>query len=215
MWIIGTDGIYSVVAHKDDPDQLLVRSRSEKDIDYFKSIMDELGLEPLSSKVYGDKFDYPWRYYCQKDDVTTAFAKIMSDIEYANFKSAAPSERGSMLMSIYYDIMRIDDRKKASGIGHAVSSPKLSYPYAPIEELSSEDPAQTEEEKQLLAQVLELEYALENIAYVAEGKGPPKTRRGKLRLIDALVRKGLWNEDPADHKLQGQVEDVEEDMGGE
>lgn len=219
MWLIGTKGIFSIVAHRDDKDQLLVRSRSEEDIDYFKSVMDELGLEPLSSKVYGEKFDYPWRYFCRKEDVDIIVAKLTDEIDYTNFKSAAPHDRSAVLFKVYNALLGLDDRDRISSVGTSFSplrhDPIPTTPLAPslsgitdIMEGTDDDDLDAVYDDR----VIELEAALENIAYTIEGKGPVGSRRAKLRLVDALARKALGTDNVLDvfgPKVQRQVEQVE------
>jgi hypothetical protein len=67
----------------------------------------------------------------------------------------------------------------------------------------------TVEEEQLRDQVETLEIALENIGYIAEGKGPVRTKKGKIKLMEAFVLKALHDEETDDPRLARQMEQVE------
>lgn len=55
MWLITTQGFYSVVAHRNRPDILLVRARAHADIEALRDQI--LDLEPYEDP----RADYRWR----------------------------------------------------------------------------------------------------------------------------------------------------------
>ena len=55
MWLITTQGFYSVVAHRRDPDKLIVRGRVREDLEALREQIPEL-------RVFSDPdADYRWR----------------------------------------------------------------------------------------------------------------------------------------------------------
>lgn len=87
MWIMTTEGFYSVVEHRQDQDLLLVRSRARVDL--------ENALRELDGTLSGDttitndrRADYPWRMIVQREDWALAVARMTHAIDYDNFKSA-------------------------------------------------------------------------------------------------------------------------------
>jgi hypothetical protein len=86
MWIFQNNSFVSIVAHKDLPGQLLVRSRIKGDIE--KAIP--------SAEVFEDTAaDYRYRAIVAKDVVQEAIMKSISEIDYPNFKNSIAHSDGN------------------------------------------------------------------------------------------------------------------------
>ena len=98
MWILTTQGFYSVVAHRDDPDELLVRARTREDIEALREQIP--GIEPFEDRTA----DYRHRAVVSRADWTAAFAQLVVDIDYDNFKNAV-AERQSPERAALYGVL--------------------------------------------------------------------------------------------------------------
>jgi hypothetical protein len=82
MWIASTSGFFSIVQHRDFPDQFIIRARVKKDLE---SIVD-------SSKILSTpEADYRYRVILKKEEVATIYQGLLSGIDYPNFKNAVAS----------------------------------------------------------------------------------------------------------------------------
>lgn len=81
MWIFMNDSMLSIVASRDDSDQLLVRARNKGDIERVFPNADVFE-DPLA--------DYLHRAFIPRDKVMQAIAERLVDIDYDNFKSSIP-----------------------------------------------------------------------------------------------------------------------------
>lgn len=81
MWIFQNNSFVSIVAHKDRPGYLLVRSRIEGDIE--RAVPGAEVFEDLAA-------DYRYRAIVTKDVVQEALTTSINEIDYANFKNSIP-----------------------------------------------------------------------------------------------------------------------------
>ena len=98
MWTITTRGFYSVVAHRDLPDTVLVRGRSRADLE---------ALEPLipNLEVFEDSTaDYRYRAVVGAADWRTALDVMASEVDYDNFKNAVAREQGRERAHVYGEV---------------------------------------------------------------------------------------------------------------
>lgn len=85
MWIITNKGLLSIVAHKDSPEKLLVRSRR------YDELLDFVSKLPEAVSIYQmNRSDYKWRCDVDRDQVAFAATKILQEIDYFNFKRSIP-----------------------------------------------------------------------------------------------------------------------------
>ena len=98
MWLITTQGFYSVVAHRDDPDRLLVRSRVRGDLEALR--MQIPGSEPVETP----EADYRWRVEVTRDEWRVALVALSEDIDYDNFKNAVGERCGWERERVYHDV---------------------------------------------------------------------------------------------------------------
>ena len=93
MWIYLTEGAFSIVAHRDKPDHLLVRSRQP----------DAIRRAFPNEKMYFDPdADYPYRADIHRLDVADFITKRMMFMTYDNFKNTVSDDDYSDLLSIVW-----------------------------------------------------------------------------------------------------------------
>lgn len=106
MWVMTKIGFFSVVAHRDVPDCLIVRARCEEDI---VNINEEMGLGWWRD----DEADYPYRMCCTPAELAAALARITADIDYDNFKSSIKDKkRKNAYVHVWQAMRLIDDRNR-------------------------------------------------------------------------------------------------------
>lgn len=99
MWIASTSGFYSIVQHRDFPDQVLIRARVKKDLE---SIFDP------SRIVFTPDGDYQYRVFLNKAEAGKIFLDKMMKIDYSNFKNHVaqnPEQRDKL--DAYHEIWRV------------------------------------------------------------------------------------------------------------
>jgi len=79
VWIHLSDAFLSVVAHRHDPDMLLVRGRVEGDIQR---------VFPAAIVTMTPDADYRYRATIPRKTVAAALAEQVASISYPNFKSS-------------------------------------------------------------------------------------------------------------------------------
>lgn len=84
MWIHLNDAFLSIVAHRDDPEWLLVRARVAGDIER---------TFPSAQVLETPEADYRYRASLPRSEVGRVLAERAAAIDYPNFKSSvAPSD---------------------------------------------------------------------------------------------------------------------------
>ncbi len=81
MWLMTAHGFYSVVQHRDDSDQFLVRARVRGDLDNLKRVASIDA--PIKDTPGGD---YKHRLYISREQLGAMMATLTESIEYDNFK---------------------------------------------------------------------------------------------------------------------------------
>tara|TARA_Y100000004_G_scaffold64976_1_gene72940 strand:- start:1667 stop:1984 length:318 start_codon:yes stop_codon:yes gene_type:complete len=89
MWIYLTEGALSIVAHRDKPDHLLVRSRHPDSI---------RRAFPDAEQYYIQDADYPYRADILRDDVISFLERRLSLLNYDNFKNTVDDYDYSRLL---------------------------------------------------------------------------------------------------------------------
>ncbi len=95
MWLFTTQGFYSVVAHRDDPDTLIVRARTREDIEALREQIP--AIEPFEDAGA----DYRHRAYVSRAEWLAAVAQLSAEIDYDNFKSEVASRQGADRSRLY------------------------------------------------------------------------------------------------------------------
>jgi hypothetical protein len=96
MWVLLNNAFLSIVAHRDDPELLLVRARKEGDIE--QAIPD--------ADVWIDaEADYRYRAEVPRPFVARALADVVASIDYDNFKnSVSDPARHSAYAAVWRDL---------------------------------------------------------------------------------------------------------------
>lgn len=95
MWLFTTQGFYSVVAHREDPDALIVRGRSRDDLEALRQQIPD--LEPFEDPAA----DYRHRAYVSRAEWLAAVAQLTCEVDYDNFKSAVAERQGQERARVY------------------------------------------------------------------------------------------------------------------
>jgi len=89
MWIYLTEGAFSIVAHRNKPDHLLVRSRHPEAINR---------AFPYAKQYYIIDADYPYRADIRRSEVAEFLIQRMDVMTYDNFKNTVDDESYGMLL---------------------------------------------------------------------------------------------------------------------
>lgn len=100
MRVLTTQGFYSVVAHRDEPDAVIVRARTREDIEALRRQIPD--IEPFEDPAA----DYRHRAVVGRAEWVVAVAQLASEIDYDNFKVAVAERQGSRRASIYGEVWR-------------------------------------------------------------------------------------------------------------
>jgi len=94
MWIFFNDAFLSVVAHKTQPESLLVRARAAGDIE---------AVFPGAVVSHTPSHDYAYRAVLPRMVVADALFRRADSIDYPNFKDSVPEEDRH---DVYFDVWR-------------------------------------------------------------------------------------------------------------
>lgn len=101
MWFFFNDGFVSVVAHRERPGELLVRSRRREILE---------SLFPSRTVETSENADYRYRLTVTKEEWASIVADRIAGIEYPNFKSSIEDEAYhdlcSSVWSLHYRYQR-------------------------------------------------------------------------------------------------------------
>lgn len=107
MWLMTVDGFYSAVAHRELPDMLLVRARAKADLRRLDRY-----VPGVSRRIFRDAdADYLWRVVVSREEWALTLARMGTEVEYDNFKSAVarrsrPRER--IYHRVWAELTRIE-----------------------------------------------------------------------------------------------------------
>lgn len=102
MWILTTIGFFSVVAHRDDPNLMIVRARTREDIE---ALSDR--YLPVSEIDEETGTDYPFRIFVTRDEFERVAAALAREIDYDNFKNAVAARQGSRRALVYGQVWSV------------------------------------------------------------------------------------------------------------
>lgn len=95
MWLLTTQGFYSVVAHRDDPEALIVRARTSEDIEALREQIAD--IDPFED----GGADYRHRAFVSRAEWLAAVAQLAAEIDYDNFKSEVAREQDYERARVY------------------------------------------------------------------------------------------------------------------
>jgi hypothetical protein len=102
MWVFTLDGFFSIVAHTELPNHLLVRARDRDDIQRLAGWLARQG-HPVEPR-HTPEGDYAWRLVAPRALVARYLATTVADIDYPNFKNAVAKQRGHDRAVIYSQV---------------------------------------------------------------------------------------------------------------
>ena len=143
MWVHDTNGFFSVVAHRDDHDYVVVRARvlgdllrllaksnpGDRNIAPRTLFGNEMATEPSRLSRGGrpivfrsTEADYEYRVVLHYEDWCGYLGSTAASIDYDNFKSAAERKLGKERASVLHDVWallcrRLDQRGRRRGRG--------------------------------------------------------------------------------------------------
>jgi hypothetical protein len=100
VWLITTQGFYSVVAHRSDPELLLARARTREDIEALATQIP--GITPFEDR----DADYRWRAEVTRAQWRDALVELAGAIDYDNFKGAVGRQQGMEREAVYHRVWR-------------------------------------------------------------------------------------------------------------
>lgn len=123
MWTMTKIGFYSVVQHRADPNDVLIRARSKQDLENLldfarKTLASVGGLNDEVGAIEATiaRADYPFRLSCTKVAWATLMGAMIGDIDYDNFKTrigkSSPA-RAHTYGLVWQDLHRIEREPKA------------------------------------------------------------------------------------------------------
>ena len=100
MWLVTTQGFYSVVAHRTKPEHLLVRARAREDLEALRLQLPSIELHEDASA------DYRWRAEVHRDDWRRTVMQLVDRIDYDNFKNEVARRQGMKREAVYHRVWR-------------------------------------------------------------------------------------------------------------
>ncbi|MFO0295896.1 MAG: NUDIX domain-containing protein [Rhodospirillales bacterium] len=93
MWVLTTAGFFSIVEKPGDraAGRLTIRARVRGDLERLRAE----ALPGLGKIETGAGTDYPFRAVAPRAEVAAAIAKLVTDLDYPNFKDAVAARQGS------------------------------------------------------------------------------------------------------------------------
>ena len=115
MWAISQDGFVSAVAHRDNPNSLMVRARDAQSL---RSLANTTGAQVVATPYA----DYPYRVTVTKAAFATWITEAVNAVDYTNFKSRAARTRGGRFASALHEVWATlhdieDERARAAQEG--------------------------------------------------------------------------------------------------
>lgn len=119
MWLFTTDGFYSGVQHRTEPDTIVVRTRVKADAEHLAAWLlnwqgkprRKASIQRLILTRVGS--DYPWRVMVPRDAWGQFAMEAAYSTRYDNYKSAVQREQGAARESVYHDVwaalLRLED----------------------------------------------------------------------------------------------------------
>jgi len=118
MWLATKFGFFSVVAHQDDPDLVLVRGRSRDDLEQLRGFAEgrDVDVPEIVTSLWGD---YCCRIFMPRAAWEHLGAALTADIDYPNFKQQVHGdpERDAAYMQMWSIMRRFQEQKLGTAVG--------------------------------------------------------------------------------------------------
>ena len=101
MWLFTTDGFFSAVAHRDDPDTVLVRSRVREDALRLQAAVSQGEVTETPDA------DYRYRVLLPRETWSAYLAAAGDTIDYPNFKNAVAARQGADRARVYAHVWSV------------------------------------------------------------------------------------------------------------
>ncbi len=99
MWVFTPFGFFSIVAHRDRPGHLLVRSRDQRDLE---ALADR--LRPRPQVEHTPDADYAWRLVATRSAIGKLLAATAETLDYWNFKAEVERQQGYARAELYHQV---------------------------------------------------------------------------------------------------------------
>lgn len=118
MWLVTTYGFFSVVAHRDEPDKVLIRARSRGDLENLCELGADSPGDANSGEFAADEIielddaDYRYRLIVERSSWEQVASRLVAEIDYPNFKDAVgveDPERAHLYMEVWSALRRVED----------------------------------------------------------------------------------------------------------
>ncbi len=103
MWVFTTDGFYSAVQDRNNPDWLVVRCRTEEDARRLRDWL-ERNTVVWTEPAHTPNADYAWRLSVRKTDFAEYLVAAIQAIDYPNFKNAVGVRQGYERAHVYGEV---------------------------------------------------------------------------------------------------------------
>ena len=126
LWIFLPWGFFSIVAHRERPADVLVRARSQADLDTFADALDDAVFKARGRKTPSNttikktpRADYPFRLSASRKDVSALLARFLEgggvdndppELDYDNFKdrvAESDPERAHLYLEVWSSMRKI------------------------------------------------------------------------------------------------------------
>ena len=108
MWLFVSGGFLSVVAHRTQPKDLLVRARHP---DHIHAIFSDVEVVHMPSA------DYPYRTVVSRDDVQSAIIDYVQNMVYDNFKASTNNfEYHDTCLDVWRTMWHYGERYRNGGV---------------------------------------------------------------------------------------------------
>jgi hypothetical protein len=152
MWVLTPEGFFSAVAHLDNPELVVVRSRVLADSEKLaERVTQWRRTNKAGRRVKVEAYrgsDYPWRVIITKHEWTRFLAAQVDDVTYTNFKNEVTKRQGAARHDIYarvWSVLLSLEKLPGAMKGHAeraVPHPKYGAAYGNSTVDPKHDPAE-------------------------------------------------------------------------
>ena len=102
MWLFTSIGFFSVVAHPDAQDAVIVRARARADLEALRDhVLGDLAI------LRTDQRDYRYRAVVARDEWAHAVQRLALEIDYPNFKAAVAVRQGPRRAHRYGEVWSV------------------------------------------------------------------------------------------------------------
>jgi hypothetical protein len=104
MWIFTIDGFYSVVQHRDHPEEMVVRARVEADLERMLTRLRHRTFETTIPIEHTPEGDYAYRCFLTKNEWALYLSRAVEATDYPNFKDEVAKRLGHDRADVYLDV---------------------------------------------------------------------------------------------------------------